>query len=196
MFPVEYVYADWIFGKQEVLQGVQIQNLWQVQVNVLKILEVKLKEDSSEKWAMDETEWRTSFSLAENKLGKSMSPVQRHVIVLQKMIKKFYFPEVISTYSLKNLLFWECKKKGQVFWREDNSGSCLLFMLDRLQECLESRHLPHYIMPQSNLLMYKDPSRLKEAAVQVAEVRCNILSKTFNLLRKLQSLTFQSQTYL
>ena len=153
-------------------------------------------EDSCEKWTMDETEWRTSFSLAENKLGESMSPVQRHVIVLLKMIKKFYFPEVISTYYLKNLLFWECEKRGQVFWREDNSGSCLLFMLDRLQECLESRHLPHYIMPQSNLLMYKDPSRLKEAAVQVAEVRCNILSKTFNLLRKLQSLTFQSQTYL
>ena len=153
-------------------------------------------EDSCEKWAMDETEWRTSFSLAENKLGESMSPVQRHVIVLLKMIKKFYFPEVISTYYLKNLLFWECEKRGQVFWREDNSGSCLLFMLDPLQECLESRHLPHYIMPQSNLLMYKDPSRLKEAAVQVAEVRCNILSKTFNLLRKLQSLTFQSQTYL
>ena len=153
-------------------------------------------EDNYEKWTMDETEWRTSFSLAENKLGESMSPVQRHVIVLLKMIKKFYFPEVISTYYLKNLLFWECEKKGQVFWREDNSGSCLLFMLDRLQECLESRHLPHYIMPQSNLLMYKDPSRLKEAAVQVAEVRCNILSKTFNLLRKLQSLTFQSQTYL
>ena len=153
-------------------------------------------EDSYEKWTMDETEWRTSFSLAENKLGESMSPVQRHVIVLLKMIKKFYFPEVISTYYLKNLLFWECEKKGQVFWREDNSGSCLLFMLDRLQECLESRHLPHYIMPQSNLLMFKDPSRLKEAAVQVAEVRCNILSKTFNLLRKLQSLTFQSQTYL
>ena len=153
-------------------------------------------EDSCEKWAMDETEWRTSFSLAENKLGESMSPVQRHVIVLLKMIKKFYFPEVISTYYLKNLLFWECEKRGQVFWREDNSGSCLLFMLDRLQECLESRHLPHYIMPQSNPLMYKDLSRLKEAAVQVAEVRCNILSKTFNLLRKLQSLTFQSQTYL
>ena len=153
-------------------------------------------EDSCEKWAMDETEWRTSFSLAENKLGESMSPVQRHVIVLLKTIKKFYFPEVISTYYLKILLFWECEKRGQVFWREDNSGSCLLFMLDRLQECLESRHLPHYIMPQSNLLMYKDPSGLKEAAVQVAEVRCNILSKTFNLLRKLQSLTFQSQTYL
>ena len=148
------------------------------------------------KWVMDQTEWPVSFSLAENKLGEMVSPVQRHVLVLLKMIKKFYFPEVISTYYLKNLLFWECEKRGQVFWREDNSGSCLLFMLDRLQECLESRHLPHYIIPRSNLLMYEDPSRLKEAAVQVAEVRCSILSKTFNLLRKLQSLTFQSQTYL
>ena len=153
-------------------------------------------EDSSENWVMGETEWRTSFSLGENELGKSVSPVQRHVIVLLKMIKKFYFPEVISTYYLKNLLFWECEKRGEVFWREENSANCLLFMLDRLQECLESRHLPHYFMPQSNLLMYEDPSRLKEAAVQVAEVRCNILPKTFNLLRKLQFLTFQSQTYL
>ena len=153
-------------------------------------------ENGSEKWVMDETEWRTSFSLGENKLGKSVSPVQRHVMVLLKMIKKFYFPEVISTYCLKNLLFWECEKRGEVFWREENSANCLLFMLDRLQECLESRHLPHYFMPQSNLLTYEDPSRLKEATVQVAEVRCLILSKTFNLFRKLQFPTFQSQTYL
>ena len=153
-------------------------------------------EESNDKWGMDETEWRTSFSLGENKLGKSVSPVQRHVMVLLKMIKKFYFPEVISTYYLKNLLFWECEKRGEKFWREENSANCLLFMLDRLQECLESRHLPHYFMPQSNILTYEDPSRLKEATVQVAEVRCNILSKTFNLLRKLQFLTFQSQTYL
>ena len=31
---------------------------------------------------MDNTEWKTSFSVAENKLGASVSPVQRHVIVL------------------------------------------------------------------------------------------------------------------
>ena len=153
-------------------------------------------EDCSDKWVMDETEWRTSFSLGENKLGKSVSPVQRHVMVLLKMIKKFYFPEVISTYYLKNLLFWECETRGEVFWREENSANCLLFMLDRLQDCLESRHLPHYFMPQSNILTFEDPSGLKEAAVQVAEIRCNILSKTFNMLRKLQIPPFQSQTYL
>ena len=154
-------------------------------------------EGNEEKRFMDQTEWRTSFSLAENKLGESVLPVQRHVMVLLKMIKKWYFPEVISTYFLKNLLFWECEKKGEVsVWREDKSGNCLLFMLDRLQECLESRCLPHYIMPQSNLLLHEDPSSLKEAAAVVADVRRNIFSKTYNMLRRLQSMNYQSQTYL
>ena len=147
-------------------------------------------------WAMDEAEWRTSFSLAENKLGESVSPVQRHVMVLLKIIKKVHFPDVISTYYLKNLLFWECENKGEEFWKEDNSSGCLLLMLDRLQEYLEAHHLPHYIMPQSNLLMYEDSAKLKEAAKIVAAVRKSILPKTFGILRRLQSLAYQSQTYL
>lgn len=147
-------------------------------------------------WVMEETEWRTSFSLAENKLGESVSPVQRHVMVLLKILKKVYFPDVISTYYLKNLLFRECESKGNDFWKEDNSASCLLFMLDRLQECLEAHLLPHYIMSQSNLLMYEDPTKLNEAAKVVADVRKCILPKTFGILRRLQSLTYQSQTYL
>ena len=148
------------------------------------------------KVAMDETEWRTSFSVAENKLGQSMSPVQRHVIVLLKMIKKLYFPEVISSYYLKNLLFWECENREESFWREENSGKCLLSMLDCLQKCLEEGHLQHYIMPQSNLLQSEDPVRLAEAAAVVADVRRNILPKIISLLRRLQSLTYLSNIFL
>ena len=153
-------------------------------------------EHCEEKMSMDETEWRTSFSLAENKLGQSMSPVQRHVIVLLKMIKKLYFPEVISSYYLKNLLFWECENREESFWREENSGKCLLSMLDCLQKCLEEGHLQHYIMPQSNLLQSEDPVRLAEAAAIVADVRRNILPKTISLLRRLQSLDYMSSTFL
>ena len=152
--------------------------------------------DAEGKWAMEETEWRISFSLAENKLGRSVSPVQRHVMVLLKMIKKAYFPDVISTYYLKNLLFWECESKGEAFWKEDNFAKCLLSMLDRLHECLETSDLPYYFMPQSNLLQYEDTANLKEAAIVVAEVRREILPKTVSLLKRLQSLTFQSNTYL
>ena len=148
------------------------------------------------KRVMDQTEWRTSFSLAENKLGKSVSPVQRHVMVLLKMIKKFYFPDTISTYYLKNLLFWECETKEEAFWKEGNSANCFLFMLDRLKECLEAHHLAHYIMPQSNLLQYEDPVSLNEAAVIVEDVRRTILSKTVVLLKRLQSLSYLSSIYL
>lgn len=39
---------------------------------------------------MGNNEWRISFSLAENFLGQSISPVQRHVLVTLKIIKKEY----------------------------------------------------------------------------------------------------------
>ena len=112
--------------------------------------------DTKEK-VMDETEWKVSFSVAENLLGQNVTPVQRHIFVLLKMIKKLYLPEVVCTYHLKTLLFWECEKQDQSFLREDISARCLLHILDRLQECLEKQCLPHYILPQSNLLQYEDP---------------------------------------
>ena len=166
------------------------------EVTVTSSTELPVESNEGTDWVMDGTEWKISFAVAENKLGESVSPVQRHIMVLLKMIKKFYFPGVISTYHLKHLLFWECENKDECFWKEDHSASCLLFMLDRLQKCLEAHHLPHYILPESNLLKYEDPSKLNEAAVIVAEVRRNILARTLRLLRRLQSLTYQSQTYL
>lgn len=114
---------------------------------------------------MDDGEWRISFSLAENKLGQSLSPVQRHVMVLLKIIKKAYLSDhdVISTYLLKNILFWECENRENDFWREDNSAKCLLSMMDRLEECLRKGHLPHYIMPDSNILHDEDQDKLDQA---------------------------------
>ena len=143
-------------------------------------------------WTMDETEWRTSFSLAENRLVMSVSPVQRHVMVLLKTLKNFYFPDVISTYYLKNLLFWACEGKDEFFWNESNSRRCVLYMLDRLQVCLEAHDLPHYFIPQSNLLLCEDHAKLDEAAAVVSELRRGILPKTVSLLRRLQSLTYRS----
>ena len=123
-----------------------------------------------------------------------MSPVQRHVLVLLKMIMKCYFPKVILTYCLKHLLVWESEKKQLEFWREYNSVNCHLLILDRHQECLVAHQLPHFFIPRSNVLQYEDPSKLNEAAVIVAEVRRNILP--LNLLKRLQSMSYLSHTYL
>lgn len=156
-----------------------------------------LSQQGKEETPMDEREWRISFSSAESKLGQSLSPVQRHIMVLLKIIKKAYLSDhdVISTYLLKNLFFWECEKRKSDFWREDNSAECLLSVMDRLVECLKERHLPHYIIPESNLLMCGDPVKLDEAAETVLEVRKNIFQKTVSFLARLQSTMFQSREF-
>lgn len=118
------------------------------------------------KLVMDNTEWKTSFSVAENKLGESVSPVQQHVLVLLKMIKKCYFPKVISTYCLKHLLFWEIEKKQEGFWREDNSGNCLLLILDRLQECLGHISYPISLFHGATFCSMKTrPNRTKQPSL-------------------------------
>ncbi|KAL9974893.1 hypothetical protein ACROYT_G011993 [Oculina patagonica] len=146
---------------------------------------------------MDEHEWRISFSLAENKLGQSLSPVQRHIFVLLKIIKKAYLNDhdVISTYHLKNIFFWECENRENDFWREDNSCECLLSLLDRFVDCLKKRHLPHYIMPDSDLFMSADTVKLDEAAKIVLEVRENLFEKAVSFLTRLQPMMFQSREF-
>ena len=63
--------------------------------------------------------------------------------------------------------------------------------MDRFVECLKKRHLPHYVIPESNLLMYADPFKLDEAAEIVLEVRESIVQITVNFLTKLnQSVMF------
>ena len=146
--------------------------------------------------SMDETEWRLSSSVAENKLGQSVIPVQRHVIVLLKILKKMYFPDVISSYLLKNLLFWEIEKQDESFWKEDNSAKCVVYMLDRLAQCLEDGCLPHYIIPESNLLQNEDPRKLAEGAATIRDVRKNILAKTIGMLKRITSLTYLTPHYL
>ena len=143
----------------------------------------ELKRD--EESLLDESDWRISFTVAENKLGQSLFPVQRHVMVLLKIIKKAYLNdhEVISTYHMKNIFFWECENREADFWREDNSAACVMSVLDRLEVCLKRRDLPHYFMPDSNLLQYEEPEKLVQAAEAVLEVRKKHFAKDHQLTK-------------
>ena len=56
--------------------------------------------------------------------------------------------DVISTYLLKNILFWECENKEAIFWREENCVACFLNVREnRLQntfEVLKTIRVPMY----------------------------------------------------
>ncbi|EDO49681.1 predicted protein [Nematostella vectensis] len=154
------------------------------------------KEGPDNHQVMDEFEWRMSFSLAENRLAQSLTPVQRHTLVLLKIIKKVYFPEVISSYFLKNLLFWECENNGESFWKGTTSGKCLLRMLDRLQDCFEKGNLPHYIIPESNLLAGENPRILTEAVKVIFDIRKTILRKTASVIIRLHTTFYFNHIFL
>ena len=64
-----------------------------------------------------------------------------------------------------------------------------------LQECLENRCLPHYIIPESNLLENEEPLKLAEAASCIADVRKNIVKKTAEMLKRLHSLRYHSNVF-
>lgn len=143
-----------------------------------------------------DTEWRISFSIAENKLAESVSPVQRHVFVLMKFIKKAYFPDVVSTYHLKNILFWQCENAPMSLWKEDQTLKCLIHMFDQLVMHMKTRNLPHYIIPESNLFQNADTHSLDEAVATVEEIRCNILEKLLFVLKRLASITYCTHEFI
>ena len=72
-------------------------------------------QQGQEETLMDESEWRISFSLAENELGQSLSPGQRHIMVLIMIMKKAYLGDhdVISTYLLKKFVFLGMRKQRE-----------------------------------------------------------------------------------
>ena len=82
--------------------------------------------------------------------------MQRQVLVLLKAVKKAFLSDhdAISTYYLKNILFLECDEKEVDFWMKDNSTVCVLTLMDRAEECLRKRHLPHYVMANAYILQW------------------------------------------
>lgn len=128
-------------------------------------------------------EWRYSFSLAEKILAKSLSPGQRHVYILLKMLHGFNFsePKVIPTYCLKTLLFWISERVPAHHFHEDNVGKMLMFFLDELLLALSKRCLSHYFIRSVNLLEGIPFCHLKTVYAKVQFVRKNLVKCILSL---------------
>ena len=141
-------------------------------------------------------EWRLSFSVAETALCKSLPPTLRYVFVLLKILKKVYFPpDVITTYHLKQLIYWKSESKPVSLWREDRCVLYVIEVLDRLTECAKKKFLPHYIMPSSNVFSDTEDKQLEELAVTVENISTNIFDYLQNALKRMQSLQWMSHLY-
>ncbi len=101
-----------------------------------------------------ELEWRVSFSLAERHLARNLPPGSRGVYVYIKLLHTFYLkrPAGLSTYCLKNMLFWICEKVSKDMWTENRLLDMVKLFLDELYHALIQGCIRHYFIPTANLL--------------------------------------------
>ena len=130
-------------------------------------------------------EFRWSFSVAEKILAKSLTPTQRQCYILLKILHREAFkrPKVITSYHLKNILFWVCEEIPAEDWKQKRVGECLLALLDKLIETLSEGCLPHYFLEENNLIEYVDSGDLEDILKKVEEVRTAPLGYLFDFNR-------------
>ena len=79
----------------------------------------------------------------------------------------------VKSYYLKNLFFWGCEEKPQEFWKRENIAICLIYLMEKLAECLKRGELPQYFLPENNLFNFEEPQILVRNAEIVNGMRGN-----------------------
>ena len=98
-----------------------------------------------------DAEFRFSFSVAELILFNALSVDQRKCFIAFKALVKYVVCRLefkfkneinLSTYILKTIFLWTCETTPADQWQTTHGWArCLLYMIDQLYACLESRTL-------------------------------------------------------
>ncbi|XP_060606823.1 uncharacterized protein LOC132759117 [Ruditapes philippinarum] len=103
-----------------------------------------------------ELEWRISTSLAERCLMFDLDITHIKCYVLMKIILKSLLNphgEInISSFMCKTILFHCIEQKEPRIWKENNLLECLKYCLMKLSSCVQNDNLPHFIIPENNLM--------------------------------------------
>ncbi|XP_045186400.2 uncharacterized protein LOC123544391 [Mercenaria mercenaria] len=100
-------------------------------------------------------EWRICYTAAEKELVSSLSDIQIKLYVLLKLVAKSVLNPVckaLTSYVVKNVVFWIVEGTHPEQLSPDNLVSLLLKSLHFIKCCLEENHFPNYMIPERNLL--------------------------------------------
>ena len=123
------------------------------------------------------TEWRISFSIAERTLVWSFNHVQMQCYAVMKIILKEFIKikcssenKVLCSYFIKTFLFWKFEGRDLQFWRIDNFRECIMYLLNQFVICLREGVLPHYFIPEFNLLSVKLTHEAQQELMQLFDI--------------------------
>ncbi|KAL3881049.1 hypothetical protein ACJMK2_033247 [Sinanodonta woodiana] len=126
-------------------------------------------------------EWRISFLLGERELMWSLNNCQYYVFITLKYILKMHldklFPDTISTFHMKTILFWISEEQGLEYWRKEKFFQCIRDCLDRLLHYITETSMPHYFVRGNNILTGKLDSAVKrnKLSKEVRSVISNVV---------------------
>lgn len=119
-------------------------------------------------------EWRLSFSKAEQTLIKSLTLIQKEIYVCFKNIaKNASEPKLCFSYCLKTIFLWSCEKIPQEHWHRKNFAKLLFYLIDQLIHHFTVADLPHFFIPENNLLTNTSKHCLLTAAKKLVHIRNN-----------------------
>ena len=102
-------------------------------------------------------EWYLSFTVAEWIIARNMSRVMRMTYFFFKTIFKHAFKlkvefKEFGSYLAKTTMMWACEILDPSVWTDANLQTNLSYLFISLFYCFKQRFLPHYFIPELNLL--------------------------------------------
>ncbi|XP_078596999.1 cyclic GMP-AMP synthase-like receptor 3 [Branchiostoma floridae x Branchiostoma japonicum] len=100
--------------------------------------------------------WRQSFSVIETRTLSSIdgaNECRRDCLrILKSMFRREPGLDKFTSFHLKTVLLRMCQERPMDQWQSSKMGDRFLDLLRRIESCLEDRHLPHFYLPELNLL--------------------------------------------
>ncbi|XP_063395831.1 uncharacterized protein LOC134680637 [Mytilus trossulus] len=101
-------------------------------------------------------EWRLSFALSERVLLRTFSNIQYKCYALLKMLLKDIIaeevPKVLSSFHMKNALFWALEKAEIAIWCEERITDAFMTCVNQMLNFIRDGHEPAYFVPENNVL--------------------------------------------
>ena len=80
--------------------------------------------------------------------------------MVKSMVDTF-FPDIITSYCLKNVVFWICERNPKTMFDNGSLLELLESSLEFIRDCIRDEKLSMYLLPRRNLLEGKIQDRNK-----------------------------------
>lgn len=118
-------------------------------------------------------EWRVSFNMHERKLAKSWNTTQKtcYAMVLMMLKTRLCSGSILTAYHVKNMMFWFCELQfGPEEFDSNTLGDRILQLIYCIFTSLKNRYLPHYFIPEFNLIGHFAEQDVKRACSEINDV--------------------------